>query len=142
MRTSDTTVLRARLTGPAVSGAVLSAVRVVVGFLFLCHGLQGFGLFGGVDTMGTAVPVGSWPGWYAGVIEVVGGALVLLGLLTRPAALVCSGAMAYAYFTVHQPMAALPLQNMGEQAVLFCWVFLLIAALGPGPFALSALRRR
>jgi len=142
MGTTDTTALRARLTGPAVSGAVLSAVRVVVGFLFLCHGLQGFGLFGGVDTMGTAVPVGSWPGWYASVIGVVGGVLVLVGLFTRPAALVCSGAMAYAYFTVHQPLAALPLQNMGEQAVLFCWVFLLIAALGPGPFALSALRRR
>ncbi|WP_407640497.1 DoxX family protein [Actinokineospora iranica] len=126
-----------RLSGPTVS-----VVRIVVAFLFICHGLQGFGFFGGIDTQGGSVSFGEWPGWWGSVIEVGGGALVLLGLLTRPAALLCSGAMAYAYFTVHQPMGLLPLQNMGEQAALFAWIFLLIAVLGPGPYSLSALLRR
>jgi putative oxidoreductase len=126
-----------------LGAAALSAVRIVVSFLFLCHGAQGlFGSFGGIDGQGTAVPVGSWPGWWGSMIHLVAGGLVLLGLATRPAALLCSGAMAYAYFTVHQPMGLLPLQNMGEQAALFCWTFLLIAVLGPGSFALDTVFRR
>jgi putative oxidoreductase len=121
-------------------GLVLSAVRIVVSFLLLCHGAAKlFGAFGGVDDHGAAVPLGSWPLWWAGVIELGGGGLVLLGLLTRAAALLCSGAMAFAYFTVHQPQALLPLQNGGELAALFSWIFLLIAVLGPGPFALDAM---
>jgi putative oxidoreductase len=124
-------------------GAALSAVRIVVGFLFSCHGAQGlFGAFGGIDGAGTAVEVGSWPGWWGSLIELVAGVLVLLGLFTRPAAVLCSGAMAYAYFTVHQTVGLLPLQNMGEPAALYSWIFLLIAILGPGSFALDALRRR
>jgi putative oxidoreductase len=123
-----------------LGGAALSAVRIVVSFLFVCHGAQGlFGAFGGIDGQGTAVPAGMWPAWWASLIELAGGGLVLLGLFTWPAALLCSGAMAYAYFTVHQPMALFPLENQGEQAVLFCWTFLLIALLGPGPFSLDAL---
>jgi putative oxidoreductase len=70
------------------------------------------------------------------------GGLVLLGLLTRVAALLCSGAMAFAYFTVHQPQALLPLLNGGELAALFYLIFLLIAVLGPGPFALDAMLQR
>jgi putative oxidoreductase len=127
-----------RLSGPA-----LSVVRIVVSFLLICHGAAKlFGAFGGVDDHGAAAPVGSWPLWWAGVIEVGGGGLVLLGLLTRVAALLCSGAMAFAYFTVHQPQALLPLQNGGEPAALFCWIFLLIAVLGPGPLALDAMLGR
>jgi putative oxidoreductase len=125
-----------------LSGAVLSVVRVVVSFLFICHGaLTLFGTFGGVDRHGATAPVGSWPFWWAGVIHLVGGGLVLLGLFTRPAALLCSGAMAFAYFTVHQPLALLPLQNNGEPAALYSWIFLLIATLGPGPFALDTVLR-
>ncbi|WP_018686000.1 DoxX family protein [Actinokineospora enzanensis] len=135
--TTTTTPVDGRLFG-----AVLSVVRVVVGFLFICHGLQAFGSFGGIDTHGTAVEVGSWPGFYAGLIQVVGGALVLIGLFTRVTALVCSGSMAYAYFTVHAPLGLFPLANMGEQAALFAWVFLLIAAAGPGTYAVSTLLRR
>lgn len=129
--------LQARLTGSTVS-----AFRIVVSFLFLCHGLQGFGAFGGIDGRGGAVAFGTWPGWWGSVIELVGAALLLLGLFTRPAAVVCSGAMAYAYFVVHQPTGLLPLQNMGEMAALYSWIFLLIAVLGPGSFALDALLRR
>jgi putative oxidoreductase len=125
------------------SKAVLSAVRIVVSFLFACHGvLTLFGVFGGVDGHGATAPIGSWPIWWAGVIELICGGLVFLGLLTRPAALLCSGTMAFAYFTVHQPQGLLPLQNHGEPAVLYCWIFLLIAALGPGPYAVDALLRR
>ncbi|MEV6911061.1 DoxX family protein [Amycolatopsis sp. NPDC051071] len=118
-------------------GIALSVVRVVVSFLFLCHGLQSMGLF---DI--PAPPVGSWPSWYAGVIELVGSLLILVGLFTRPVAVVLSGTMAYAYFVVHQPDALLPLQNKGEMAALYSWVFLLFAVVGPGTYALDTLRRR
>jgi putative oxidoreductase len=76
------------------------------------------------------------------VIEVAGALLVLVGFATRPAAVVLSGVMAYAYFTVHAPEGLLPLLNMGEPAALFSWIFLLIAVFGPGSFALDSLRRR
>jgi putative oxidoreductase len=123
--------------------AVLGLTRVVVSFLFVCHGVMGlFGAFGGVDGQGGTVEPLSFPGWWGSVIHLVAGVLVGLGLFTRSAALLCSGAMAYAYFTVHQPVALLPIPNGGEPAALFCWIFLLIGALGPGAFALDALRRR
>jgi putative oxidoreductase len=121
----------------------LSTVRIVVSFLFASHGAAKiFGVLGGVDRHGGPAPIGSWPTWWAGAIELVAGVMVLLGLLTRSAALLCSGAMAFAYFTVHQPRGLLALHNGGEPAALFCWIFLLIAALGPGPFALDAVLRR
>lgn len=119
----------------------LGALRIVSGFLFACHGAQGFGAFGGVDGHGTGVPFGMWPGWWASVIELVAGALVCLGLGTRVAAVLCSGVMAYAYFTVHQPLGLLPLQNLGEPAALYAWIFLLVAAAGPGRLAFGRLLR-
>ncbi|MFD1936054.1 MULTISPECIES: DoxX family protein [Nonomuraea] len=112
---------------------VLSIFRIVIGLMFACHGAAK--LFGALG--GEAVPVGVWPQWYAGVIEVVGGGLVLLGLFTRIAALICSGEMAYAYFLVHQPKALWPLQNEGELAAVYSWSFLLIAVMGPGAWALD-----
>ncbi|OLF06776.1 DoxX family protein [Actinophytocola xinjiangensis] len=134
---------RARATIAAATGApgfqdrVIGATRVVVAFLFVCHGLGGvFGLFGTVAT-----PVGAWPNWWAHIIELVAGTAIALGLFTRPAALLCSGAMAFAYFTVHQPQALFPISNNGELAALFCWTFLLIAVIGPGAFALDNRRR-
>ncbi|MEV4601073.1 DoxX family protein [Amycolatopsis sp. NPDC049253] len=121
---------------------VLGLFRVVTSALFLIHGLAGFGFFGGIDGQGGAVPFGSFPGFWASVIEVVGAVLILLGVATRPAAIVLSGVMAYAYFTVHAPMGLLPMQNMGEPAALYSWIFLTIAATGPGAFALGNLRNR
>jgi len=118
---------------------VLTAFRAVIGLLFACHGAASlFGVFGGAKGGGT-VPVGQWPGWWAALIQLVGGVLVLAGLGTRTAAVICSGSMAYAYFTVHQEHALLPLQNNGEASVLFCWAFLAIAVLGSGPIALDRL---
>ncbi|MDG9705201.1 DoxX family protein [Streptomyces sp. DH37] len=119
---------------------VIGLFRAVVGFLFACHGAATlFGVLGGPH--GGRVPeFGQWPGWWAAVIQIAGGGLVALGLGTRIAAVVCSGSMAYAYFVVHQPEGLLPIENHGESAALFCWAFLLIAALGPGRWALDALR--
>lgn len=88
---------------------------------------------------GGSIPAGTWPGWYAAVIQLVGGSLVVLGLGTRIAALVSSGSMAYAYFEVHQPEALFPLQNGGEPSAVYCWVFLLLVFTGPGALALDRL---
>ncbi|WP_168221027.1 DoxX family protein [Actinomadura sp. WMMA1423] len=125
---------------------VLSLFRAVVGLLFLCHGAASlFGVLGGNRGSGHAVELAAWPGWWAALIQLVCGALVLAGLCTRPAAVLASGSMAYAYFTVHQPHALLPLRNGGESAAMFCWAFLLVAVLGPGAWSLDAVlasRRR
>ncbi|MEV0680737.1 DoxX family protein [Actinosynnema sp. NPDC050436] len=121
---------------------MLAAFRVVFSFLFACHGLQGFGFLGGVDGQGTAVPVGSFPGWWGSLIELVGSVLVAVGIATRTAAVLCSGAMAFAYFVVHQPTGLLPLHNMGELAAVYCWAFLLIAVVGPGSYTLGRAFRR
>ncbi|MFC1415621.1 DoxX family protein [Streptacidiphilus cavernicola] len=122
---------------------VLSLFRVVVGALFLCHGVATiFGIMGGNMGSGHSLQAGVWPGWWAALIQLIGGALVVLGLGARPAALLCSGSMAYAYFSIHQAKALLPIQNSGEPAVMFCWAFLLIAVAGPGAWALDALLTR
>jgi len=127
----------------SVSGAVQSLFRAIVGLLFLCHGLSSlFGVLGGAQGHGHSVPVGTWPGWWAALIQAVTGALVLIGLATRPAAVLASGSMAYAYFSVHQEKALLPIRNGGELAVLFCWSMLLIVFTGPGPYSLDRLLRR
>ncbi|MBT2440317.1 DoxX family protein [Streptomyces sp. ISL-36] len=117
----------------------LGLFRIVIGLLFACHGAASlFGVLGGAMGGGT-VPAGTWPGWYAAVIQLVAGVLVLAGLGTRTAAFIASGSMAYAYFKVHQPEALFPLQNSGEGAALFCWAFLLLVFSGPGALALDRL---
>jgi putative oxidoreductase len=128
--------------GNRVSEAVLTLFRVVIGLLFALHGAASvFGIFGGNRGSGHAIAAGTWPGWYAGLIQLVCGLLVMVGLLTTPAAILASGSMAYAYFTVHQPNALLPLQNGGDAPALFCWAFLAIAVLGPGRWSIDGLRR-
>ncbi|WP_051722520.1 DoxX family protein [Streptomyces albus] len=123
------------------SGHVLGLFRIVVGFLFACHGAATlFNVLGGPH--GGVVPeLGAWPSWWAAAIQLVGGGLVVLGAWTRTAATICSGSMAYAYFVSHQGEALFPLQNGGEAAAMFCWAFLLIAVLGPGRMALDSLFR-
>ncbi|WP_320781979.1 DoxX family protein [Streptomyces sp. CRN 30] len=113
----------------------LGLFRIVVGLLFACHGAAKiFGLLGS-----TTPDVGAWPDWYAAVIELVGGTLVLLGLGTRAAAFISSGAMAYAYFKVHQPSALWPMENNGEGAALYCWAMFLLIFTGSGAFGLDRL---
>ncbi|MFF5715443.1 DoxX family protein [Streptomyces buecherae] len=117
---------------------VTSLFRIVVGLLFACHGASSlFGSFGGVDGAGGTVDTGTWPGWYAAVIQLVGGILVMTGLFTRSAAFISSGSMAYAYFTEHQTEKLWPLENGGEASAMFCWAFLMIVFTGPGPWALD-----
>ena len=107
-----------------------AAFRIVVGFLFMCHGAQKlFGAFGGHVVYHNPLMLA------AGIIEFGGGILVLLGLLTRFAAFIASGEMAVAYFMQHQPRGFLPIQNQGETAVLYCFAFLFIACHGAGKFA-------
>ncbi|AEV84776.1 membrane protein [Actinoplanes sp. SE50] len=130
------------MRGNPFSEAVWALFRGVIGLLFALHGVSTvFGVFGGNRGSGHAAAVGSWPGWYAGVIQLVCGLLVLVGLLTVPAAILASGSMAYAYFTVHQPHGLLPLENGGDAPALFCWAFLAIAVVGAGRWSLDALRR-
>jgi putative oxidoreductase len=113
-------------------------VRIIVGFLFLCHGAAKlFGVLGGAPP-GMPSPLLQ----IAGAIELVGGALVMVGLFGALAAFVCSGQMAVAYFLVHQRQALFPLENHGELAILYCWIFLLIAARGSGIWSLDAARGR
>jgi putative oxidoreductase len=125
------------------AGPVWSVFRLVIGLIFSLYGAGTvLGLFGGNQGSGHALPVGEWPGWWAGLIQLVGGILVMLGLFTRAAAVIASGSMAYAYFVVHQPHALLPTRNGGALAALFAWTFLAIAVLGAGPWSLDALLRR
>jgi putative oxidoreductase len=126
-----------------LQGSVVSLFRIVIGVLFACHGAATlFGVLGGALGKGHSVPVGTWPGWYAALIQLITGSLVALGLGTRPAALLASGSMAYAYFTVHQEKALLPIQNGGEAAAMFCWAFILLVVTGPGQWSLDAVLRR
>jgi putative oxidoreductase len=122
------------------SPPLLSVLRIVAAFLYLQHGTQKlFGVPPSDD--GTGIELMSRYG-VAGVIEVVGGTLILIGLVTRPAAFICSGEMAFAYFLAHAPQGALPLLNGGEVPVLLCFVFLYLASAGGGPWGVDAARGR
>jgi putative oxidoreductase len=116
----------------------LSVFRVMFGLLFLCHGLAALIGWPAHDSAHYPAPVGQWPGYYAGWIEAVTGALITLGLFTRPAAFLASGEMAFAYFTVHMAKDFFPINNGGEAAVMFCFAFLLLIFAGGGPYALDA----
>ncbi|MFE7840720.1 DoxX family protein [Streptomyces sp. NPDC057474] len=117
---------------------VLGLFRIVLGLLFAGEGAAT--VFGILDRK--ASPVGDWPFWYAGVIELTCGVLILLGLVTRGAAFLSSGIMAFAYFTEHQKDGLFPLQNGGLAPVLFCWGFLLLVFTGPGALSLAGLTGR
>ncbi|MEU7646143.1 MULTISPECIES: DoxX family protein [Streptomyces] len=118
----------------------LGLFRIVIGLLFACHGAASlFGVLGGAGGDGSTIDAGTWPGWYAAVIQLVGGGLVLLGLGTRAAAFISSGSMAYAYFKVHQPEALWPMENGGEASAIFCWAMLLLVFTGSGAFGVDRL---
>ena len=112
---------------------VLGVFRIVIGFLFTVHGTAK--LLGWPTTEAGRIPVAVWPYWWAGIIELVIGVLVMVGLFTRFAAIIGCGQMAFAYFTEHQPRGLLPIQNGGELAVLYCFAFLLLLFTGSGALA-------
>lgn len=119
---------------------LLSVLRFVTGFLFFWHGAQKLFNFP-ARPQGGAIAVMSFMG-LAGVLEVVGGLLILLGLFTRPTAFLLSGMMAVAYFMAHAPGGFLPLVNRGELAALYSFVFLFLTAAGGGPWSLDSLLGR
>ena len=119
---------------------LLSVLRLMSAFVYLAHGTQKlFGVPGHPfhAPVFTATMMGA-----AGVIETIGGTLMLLGLFTRPVALILSGQMAVAYFTQHAPHGFWPIVNGGELAVLFCFLWLFFCVAGPGPISVDALRGR
>ena len=132
------------------SDPVYCIMRLIVGLMLACHGLQlVFGMFGGMPGSDKLITqVGGW-------IQLIGGLLIAFGLLTRLSAFVCSGMMAVAYFMFHVANAATPIaklvpiasagpqfSNKGELAVFYCWVLLFICCYGAGRFSIDALTRR
>jgi putative oxidoreductase len=142
-----TTRLDSRLA--SYSSPALSAFRIIFGLLFTLHGSMK--LFGW--PLGTSIPVGTWPFWWAGLIEFITGLAITLGAFTRVAAFIASGQMAFAYFYNHWP----PLKggpsgsfwpfdpqlggNGGEPAIMFCFAFLLLATMGAGRLSVDGRRR-
>ena len=117
-------------------------LRVVFGLMFVqVGGLKLFGWFGGMPGANGVPPPVLSQVWIGGVLEVVGGALIALGLFTRPAAFILSGEMAVAYWQFHAPNGTWPIQNHGEAAVLYCFIYLFMAAYGAGPWSLDAVIR-
>ena len=118
-----------------LDGAAYAAMRIVLAFMYLCHGLQWmFGFFG------PAAEFGSWPFFYAGVVEIICGPLILIGLLTPVAAFIASGEMAVAYWISHYPRGSIwPIENGSEITVALCFGFLYIAARGGGAFSIDRL---
>jgi putative oxidoreductase len=113
----------------------LSILRIVIGLLFLAHGSAK--LFGFPQPPATGMPAMGTLFWFQGVIEVAGGALFALGLFNRPLAFFLCGDMAVAYFMYHAPRGFYPSLNGGEQAVLFCFIFLIYFVAGPGRWAIG-----
>ena len=110
----------------------LGIFRILVGLMYAMHGtVKMFGL-----PSGSPVAFGAWPGWWAAVLEVMLGLLIAAGVLTRVAAFISSGVMAVAYFWKHVPEGFWPIDNGGETAALYSFIFLLLVFTGPGALAL------
>jgi putative oxidoreductase len=116
-----------------LSEYVFGIARAVIGLLFACHGAQKlFGVLGGQRVWGNPLLLA------AGILEFFGGLLIALGLFARPVAFLLSGEMAVGYFRGHAPHGFFPIVNHGELAVLYCFIYLYIAARGAGPLSLDA----
>jgi putative oxidoreductase len=141
MATTSSTSLPARWR--SWSPYLLSILRIVSAFLFMQFGTgKVLGLPAPIMPGGGTAPVASLAG-FAGTLEMIGGALLLLGLFTRPVAFILAGEMAVAYFMGHAPQGFWPVLNQGSPAILFCYVWLYISSAGPGPWSLDAkLRNR
>jgi putative oxidoreductase len=118
----------------------LSVLRIITAFLFIAHGAQK--LFGFLAPPGMPSPPLLSVLGIGGILEFFGGLLLLIGLFTRPVAFILSGMMAVAYFMAHAPGGFWPLQNKGELAVLYCFVFLFLSVAGGGEWSVDRLLRR
>lgn len=118
----------------------LAVLRIMTGLLFLAHGTQKLLSFPAGDRAGSALAFDN-PGAFAGIIELVCGLLMTIGLFTRPAAFLASGTMAAAYFIAHAPQGFFPVNNGGDSAILYCFVFLYLFVAGPGAWSLDGRRR-
>jgi putative oxidoreductase len=116
-----------------------SVLRIVSGLIFLAHGTQKLLSFPAGERAGSGLALDNLGAW-AGVIEIAAGLLITLGLFTRPAAFLASGTMAVAYWYAHAPQNFFPVNNGGDAAILYCFVFLYLVFAGPGPWSLDALR--
>lgn len=123
------------------SPAALGLLRIVTALLFLEHGTQKFLSFPGGERAGSGWEFASL-GAYAGIIEMVTGVLIAIGLFTRPAAFLASGTMAVAYWYAHAPQGFFPVNNGGDAAILYCFVFLYLVFAGPGAFSIDRTSRR
>lgn len=122
------------------SGEILSILRIVSAFMFIQHGTQK--IFGFPVEARSAFELFTLSPGLAGLLEVILGPLLLIGLFTRPVAFVLSGFMAAAYFMAHAPQSFWPIANGGESAVLYCFLFLYIAAVGGGRWSIDAVRAK
>lgn len=127
------------MNNSTLSGYLLAALRVITGLMFLAHGTAKLIQWPYVEMFKDGVPVASLFG-IGGILEIVGGILIVLGLFTRPVAFVLAGMMAVAYFMFHAPASFYPIINGGELAILYCFIFLYLAANGAGPLSLDARR--
>ncbi len=118
------------------SPTMLSVLRIASGLIFIEHGTQKFLSFPAGQAAGMGWALDN-PGAIAGIVELVAGALLVLGLFTRPAAFIASGTMAVAYWYAHAPQNAFPVNNGGDAAILYCFVFLYLVFAGPGPISLD-----
>jgi putative oxidoreductase len=116
----------------------LSVLRFITGLLFLEHGTSKFLGFPHVDKVPDALSMSG----VGGMLELVGGALLAIGLFTRPVAFLISGEMAVGYFYVHAPKSFFPVLNGGDAAILYCFVFLYLFFAGPGPWSVDAAMNR
>lgn len=117
----------------------LGVLRIMSGLLFLAHGTQKFLSFPAGERAGFGLTWAGLPA-YAGLIELVCGLLIALGLFTRPAAFLASGTMAVAYFMAHAPQNFFPVNNGGDAAILYCFVFLYFVFAGPGALSIDGSR--
>ena len=117
----------------------LAALRIMTGLLFIEHGTQK--LFGFPVAPSFGLPAAFSMLWIGAILESVGGLLIVLGLFTRPVAFLLAGEMAVAYFMFHAPRGFFPIVNAGEGAILYCFIFLYLAAAGAGAWSLDGARR-
>jgi putative oxidoreductase len=118
------------------SPPLLSILRIVSALIFMAHGTAKLLQFPATE-MFAQPPATFSLIWVAGVLELVGGALLIVGLFTRPVAFILSGMMAVAYWMMHAPQSVYPIQNGGDAAILYCFIFLYVAAAGGGPWSLD-----